>query len=186
MAFSLLGRSEGNGDRIIYYGHRLLPISDERCVEQHPYLVEPDPAVVVDCFDAYQESYAAAFMHAHSHPFCNVASFSGTDDAYLPGTVQSLQEYLEATEAASSMSILADGHGATRGGFRIEVYDSQLRFAEDIKEVRVVGPKGLRRIEREGLLERALASVKSLSESRQSTAGSERALVGGSGTNSHR
>src|SRR6266542_726511 len=47
VAFSLLGRAEGRG-RVMYYGHRLLTIPDERCVEQHPNLVEPDPAVVVD------------------------------------------------------------------------------------------------------------------------------------------
>ena len=163
VAFSLLGRSEGNG-RIMYYGHRLLTIPDERCVEQHPYLVEPDPAVVVDCFDAYKQSYAAAFMHAHSHPFCNVASFSGTDDAYLPGTVQSLQEYLKVTESFRPCRFLRMVTGQYEGGFKIEVYDSQMRFVEDINEVRVIGTKGLRKILREDLGLRASSGVLSLSE----------------------
>lgn len=163
VAFSLLGRAEGDG-RIMYYGHRLLTIPDERCVEQHPYLVEPDPVVVVDCFDAYKQSYTAAFMHAHSHPFCNVASFSGTDDAYLPGTVQSLQEYLKAMESCRPCRFLRMVTGRHEGGFKIEVYDSQMRFAEDINEVRVIGTKGLRRIQREDLAARASTSVPNLSE----------------------
>ncbi len=163
VAFSLLGRSE-TSDRVAYYGFRLLPISDERCVEQHPYLVEPDPVAVVDCFDAYHQSFAVAFMHAHSHPFCNVAAFSGTDDAYLPGTVQSLQEYLEATESHRPCRFLRMVTGQNEGGFRIEVYDSQSCFVEDVTEVRVVGSKGVRRIEREGSLERVRASVPRLIE----------------------
>ena len=118
VAFSLLGRSESRG-RVAYYGYRLLPIPDERCVEQHPYLVEPDPVAVVDCFDAYHQSFTVAFMHAHSHPFCDVASFSGTDDAYLPGTVQSLQEYLEATKSHRPCRFLRMVTGQNEGGFRI-------------------------------------------------------------------
>jgi len=164
VAFSLLGRSESRG-RVAYYGYRLLPIPDEHCVEQNPYLVEPDPVAVVDCFDAYHQSFTVAFMHAHSHPFCDVASFSGTDDAYLPGTVQSLQEYLEATKSHRPCRFLRMVTGQNEGGFRIEVYDSQSHFIEDITEVRIVGPKGLRRINREGSLEHVCASAARLSES---------------------
>lgn len=162
VAFALLGRSQNSG-RIVYYGHRLLTIPDERCVEQHSCLVEPDPAVVVDSFDAYKQSYAAAFMHAHSHPFCNVASFSGTDDAYLPGTVQSLQEYLKAMDSCRPCRFLRMVTGQHEGGFKIEVYDSQIRFVEDINEVRIVGPKGLRKIQRGDFASRA-SNASGLSE----------------------
>ena len=95
VAFALLGRAEFAG-RIEYYLHRVVAVPDGRCVEQHGYFVEPDPGFVVDCFDAYGQSTAVGFLHAHSHPFCETARFSGTDDAYLPGSVESLQDYLTA------------------------------------------------------------------------------------------
>lgn len=163
VAFALLGRSQ-NSARIVYYGHRLLTIPDERCVEQHSCLVEPDPAVVVDSFDAYKQSYAAAFMHAHSHPFCNVASFSGTDDAYLPGTIQSLQDYLNAMGSSRPCRFLRMVTGQHKGGFKIEVYDSQTSFVEDINEVRVIGSKGLRTIWREDWAARNSTSGSCLNE----------------------
>jgi molybdopterin/thiamine biosynthesis adenylyltransferase len=163
VVFSLLGRSEGSG-RVVYYGYRLLTIPDERCVEQHPYLVEPDPAVVVDCFDAYKQSCTVAFMHAHSHPFCNVASFSGIDNAYLPGTVQSLHEYLKAVESCRPCRFLRMVTGQHEGGFKIEVYDSQMRFVEDINEVRLISRKGLRKIMRQDLGSPTAANVVGFSE----------------------
>lgn len=164
VAFSLLGRSEEAG-RSIYYGHRLMTIPDDHCVEQHSCLVEPDPTAVVDCFDAYGRSYAAAFMHAHSHPFCNTASFSGTDNAYLPGNVTSLREYLAATDSHRPCRFLRMVTGQHEGGFRIEVYDSELRFVEDIAEVRVVGARGLRSIRRGGLSDGTWANQPELNES---------------------
>ena len=163
VAFSLLGRSESSR-RITYYGHRLIPIADERCVEQHSYLVEPDPVAVVDCFDAYNTSYAAAFMHAHSHPFCPIATFSGTDDDYLPGTVHSLRDYLEVVDSRRPCRFVRMVTGQHEGGFRIEVHDSQMRFVEDIVEVRVVGPKGVRRIERKDCTEHPSNSPLGLTE----------------------
>lgn len=163
VAFALLGRSE-SCDCVMYYGYRLLLITDERCVEQRSYLVEPDPVAVVDCFDAYHQSYAAAFMHAHSHPFCNAASFSGTDDTYLPGTVQSLREYLGATESRRPCRFIRMVTGQHEGGFRIEIYDAQQQFIEDITEVRVVGSNGLRRIERDDVLTRAISITPHLDE----------------------
>ena len=62
------------------------------------------------------------------------------------------------------MPVFAHGYGPAEGGFRIEVHDADMRFVEDIVEVRVVGPKGMRRIERKGIGEQGSASRPDLSE----------------------
>lgn len=147
VAFALLGRAEFAG-RIEYYLHRVVPVPDSRCVEQHGYFVEPDPGFVVDCFDAYGQSTAVGFLHAHSHPFCEGAHFSGTDDAYLPGAVESLQDYLTAMASRRPCRFLRMVTGQNEAGFQIEVYDSQSRVVEEVTGVRVVGMNGIQKITR--------------------------------------
>ncbi len=147
VAFGLLGRAEFAG-RIEYYLHRVLPVPDNRCVEQHGYFVEPDPGFVVDCFDAYGQSTAVAFLHAHSHPFCQEAHFSGTDNAYLPGAVESLRDYVTAVAPRRPCRFLRMVTGQNETGFQIEVYDSQSRVVEEVTGVRVVGVNGIHEITR--------------------------------------
>jgi hypothetical protein len=47
-------------------------------------LAEPAPAYVLATLHQLELSGAAGYLHAHSHPFSDRASFSGTDDRYLP------------------------------------------------------------------------------------------------------
>ena len=146
-AFLLLGRHEA-GPAITYYAHRFMPVADSRCVQQSPVVVEPDPLLVLDSFRAYAKSAAGAYVHAHSHPFCASADFSGTDDQFLPGEVRGLAGYLSMTKSDRPRRFMRFVLGQDEAGFTAQVFDEAGRLIEQIVELRVVGHKGWRRISR--------------------------------------
>jgi hypothetical protein len=161
-AFMLLGRSEA-GALIRYYVHRLMPVPDERCAQQGPTAVEPDPLCVLDSFSAYVKSAAVAYVHVHSHPFCSFASFSGTDDAFLRGEVQGLTGYLKVTASTRPRCFLRVVVGQAEAGFTAQVFDERARLIDEIHDIRIVGATGLRQIKRFERQERPAAKGLALS-----------------------
>ena len=144
-AFAVLGRSETD-DAIKYYIHRLVLVPDDRCIQQHEALVEPDTQFILDCFQQYSKSRAAALLHAHSHPFARRAAFSGTDDHYLPGEVNSLASILNMTASDAPLRFARMVVGQTEEGFTAEVCYESHTVCERIGTVDVIGKSGIRTI----------------------------------------
>lgn len=146
-AFAQLGRAERDG-RVEYFVHRLDPVADEQCAQQHAVVVEPEPLVVLDAFAGYAASSSAALMHLHSHPFTERASFSGVDDANLPKTARDLSGYLKTVRSAQARRFVRLVVGRAEEGFTAEVLNENGIITETIEEIRVVGPAGFRTIKR--------------------------------------
>lgn len=145
--FAQLGRAVHSGC-VEYFLHRLDPVADENCAQQHATIVEPEPLVVLDIFAAYAKSAAAALMHLHSHPFTDRASFSGVDDANLPRTARDLAGYLKTARSNQPPRFIRFVAGRSEDGFTAEVMDGSGCTVEVITEIRIVGASGLRTIRR--------------------------------------
>jgi len=144
-AFALLGRSD-TGDAIKYYMHRLLLVPDDRCVQQHAAFVEPEIDFILECFQKYIQSGAAAILHAHSHPFTPRATFSGTDDYYLPGEIDSLASVVAMMASDVPRRFARIVLGQSEDGFTAEVYSEDHIIRERIVAVDVIGKSGIRTI----------------------------------------
>lgn len=144
-AFLLLGRAEVRGE-IEYYVHRFIPVPDEKCDQQHGTVVEPAPLFVLNTYASYAQSATVALVHAHSHPFCEHASFSGVDDAYLSSTVRDFVNYLKTADADRPHIFMRLVTGQSEGGFTGEVFDATARKIENISSIRVIGVSGVQTI----------------------------------------
>ncbi len=145
-AFLFLGESRRKDGSRLFCVHRVLRPRDGDYAIQNAAFVEPDPAYVLDSFSAFMKSGAAAYLHAHSHPFSQSARFSAVDDRSAPEMIRSLSQYLRLRESRLEPVFLRIVWGRREDGFEAECLDSEGRPIASVDEIRVVGPKGLRRI----------------------------------------
>lgn len=167
-AVALLGKAQP-GRTLELYVHRLFVPSDNDYRQQGPAVVEPRPDFVLHSFQEFSQSRLPAYLHAHSHPFCQQAHFSPIDDRYLPGMIRGLRRYIHLTDGDTSQndpgSPVEQGRswvrlvwGRTESGFYAECYDLDGRSLGVIPEIRIVGESGIRTLRsRTGRSSRSMA-----------------------------
>jgi len=143
VAFLLLGE-RGSESHIEYLVHRVLPVADSDCSRQSEVIVEPDTLTVLNNFSAYTGSEATVFAHAHSHPFTDRATFSAGDDTFLPRHIESFLGYLESANSDRPRRFLRLVFGTAENGYSAEVYDENNNCLNRIREIRLVGRRGVR------------------------------------------
>ncbi|MBI2525331.1 MAG: ThiF family adenylyltransferase [Candidatus Rokubacteria bacterium] len=144
-AFGLLGRcrSVEPGE---YFLHRLLLPGDGDYRRQDGASVEPAPTYVLHTLHRLATSGAAGYLHAHSHPFSQGAAFSGTDDRFLRGEIATVRGYPRGADVRREVPFLRLVWGQREEGFSAEVYRGDGRIVARVRELRAVGPAGIRRI----------------------------------------
>lgn len=145
VAFGLLGRGR-TVEPVEFYLHRLFLPGDRDCRRQESASVEPTPAYVLTTLHQLELSGAAAYLHAHSHPFSNRAYFSGTDDRYLQGEIATVRGYLRVSGAEREIAFVRLVWGRREEGFAAEAYDAGACLAARFSRLRVVGPGGIREL----------------------------------------
>lgn len=144
-AVALAGRRFAGRDIDLYLHSALFP-ADAECRQQGRVVVEPEPAWILRSFRVFADSPAPVYLHAHSHPFSATATFSGVDDAYLAGEIQSLAGYLRLRERTRAAWFLRLVWGTREDGFAGECYSADGCLIARVGELRVVGRDGIRRI----------------------------------------
>lgn len=142
-AFLFLGYRQSS-DLLELYGQRLLLPQGADCVHQSPAAVELRPEYVLGVFSAFAQSQASGLLHAHSHPFSDRASFSSEDDRYLPQVAPSLARFLSLAGKTREFVYGRLVVGKEEGGFQADCWSPEGRRIAQIREIRVVGPSGVR------------------------------------------
>lgn len=145
VAYAVLGQGAEDAPPR-YYVHRVACVPAEGMRRQGPGIAEPTTETVLDAFRLYAESRGAAFMHAHSHPFCAHAEFSAVDDACLPPTRHDLFRYVDRRPPARPHRYVRLVTGQAPDGFSADAFGVSHGALHRIGEVRVVGPSGIRRL----------------------------------------
>ena len=143
--FIMLGKNEIDG-WLELYAHRLVLPHDEDYYEQHAAMVEPNPEYVLRTFSNFAESGVSGYLHAHSHPFSDRASFSSVDDHYLPGMRRSLGNYLGMMGKQPESLFVRLVWGQDEAGFTAECYGTDGSQPVAVDKIKVVGGKGIRTI----------------------------------------
>ena len=141
--FLFLGRHR-RGETLELYTHKILTPRDGDYRKQHGAVVEPGPQYILKTLDQFQASGVVGYLHAHSHPFSSHARFSGIDDHYLPGEIESLRRYLELLENPLSPLYARLVYGQEEPGYSAECYGLSGEKVGIVEEIRVVGKGGVR------------------------------------------
>ncbi len=142
-AFLFLGRHE-LGDRLELYAHRMMTPADSDYRQQHGTVVEPGPEYVLETFAAFNRCETPVYLHAHSHPFSTQASFSGIDERYRPGEVESLKQYVSLADNTVNAQYARLVYGRDETGFTADCLDLAGAPVAVIDAIRIVGSNGLR------------------------------------------
>jgi len=144
VVFLLLGERETDGAQELY-GHRCLFPFDSDYTEQHEMMVEPTAEYVLKTLSALADSRVPGYLHIHSHPFSERASFSDIDDRHLSGMRRSLENYFKALGKRDGHIFARMVWGQAEEGFTGECHAGD-GSRSPIEEVRVVGERGIRAI----------------------------------------
>ena len=144
-SFALLGERKTES-LLELYVHRLLLPGDTDYSKQHQAIVEPKAEYILDTFSRFAQSQLVGYLHAHSHPFADNASFSGTDDYYLPGMKRSLKQYLLLTGKQNEFLFVRLVWGQKEDGFTAECFTPDGSLLALVEELKVVGKHGIRTI----------------------------------------
>lgn len=147
-ALFFLGHHQSR-DFLELYGQRLLIPQRGDYAHQDPAAVELQPQYMLGVFSAFAQSQAFGLLHAHSHPFSGHASFSPVDDRYLPQVAPSLARYLGLVGRPREFVYGRLVVGQEEEGFQADCWSPEGRCVARIREIRVVGPSGVRSLRRE-------------------------------------
>jgi len=142
-AFALVGKTELTGYLELYVHSLILPDDKDYC-EQSPVVVEPKPEFVLETMAGFAASRVSGFLHIHSHPFCSRASFSGIDNHYFPGMVESLRHYLIVSGKEKSFLFTTMVWGHSESGFAARCFAPDGSLFATVEEIKVVGKHGVR------------------------------------------
>lgn len=138
---AFLGRGRA-GKALELYLHTVLPTAEYTA--QGPARAELSPRCILETFHQFAESGLPVYLHAHSHPFTDKASFSATDDRYLGRGWRSLKNFLWNTGRQRDLLYVRLVYGREEAGFTAEVTDGRGHILGRVSEVKLVGPSGIR------------------------------------------
>lgn len=112
----------------------------EDYVLRTPVYVHLRPEWMMRTLLTYADGDAEGVLEIHSHPFCERASFSATDDQFIDG----VREDFQRKKPGSAFLRMVVGHAPD--GFSIEVYDEHQDGFRSIPAIVVVDKGGAERI----------------------------------------
>lgn len=113
---------------------------DADYIERTPTYVHIGPAWMMRTLRSYADSDAVGILEVHSHPFCERAIFSGTDDHYIGG----VREDFERKKPGGAFLRMVTGQA--EDGFTIEAFDAATGRFVTVPEICVVGDNGIEHV----------------------------------------